>query len=272
MVLGLQGPGRVGRRRSFITKSRPLRRLFVVNGPSGRHHRSPAPRPAGTRRVHTPALEAINARPEAVALPQRRRPVHAARRPPRQSERFAAHWAALRLRPLGRDRRAPPATTIGFVGLVHPLWFPGPRRTRSRSAGACTRTPGATATPPRPASAALAAAPTHLGLDAHHRRHRPGQHPVDRRRRRASGMSYEARAPAPAAPGRRRRSTRAPRRSRLGASRRRSTRCIDARWPVRAEPPVARRVARRGSVTTVERSPSRARRRRVERRRRRSRS
>ena len=73
--------------------------------------------------LHTPALEAINARPEAVTLPQRRRPVHAGgdRSAVRAVRRPLGY---VRLRPLGRFDARAPVTCIGFVGVTHPLWFP----------------------------------------------------------------------------------------------------------------------------------------------------
>jgi RimJ/RimL family protein N-acetyltransferase len=72
--------------------------------------------------VHTPALEAINALPDAVrylndGVPYTREETD------RQSARFSRHWAEYGF---GLWAATVDATgwTIGFVGVAHPLWFP----------------------------------------------------------------------------------------------------------------------------------------------------
>ena len=82
-------------------------------------------------RVHTPALEAINARPEAVRYLNDGVP-YTPRGDRRQSARFAAHWADARLRPLGRHsrdrphhrlrRRRPPAVVPRLAHEVEIGW------------------------------------------------------------------------------------------------------------------------------------------------------
>ena len=114
-------------------------------------HRASGRCTARTAPSATAALEAIRRRPRPSGT-STRRPVHArggrARSrsgSPRTGRRFGfGLWA---VRP--RRRRS-----SAFAGLCHPH---GSRRTRtrSRSAGAWTRRPGATATPPRRGRAAL---------------------------------------------------------------------------------------------------------------------
>jgi RimJ/RimL family protein N-acetyltransferase len=72
--------------------------------------------------LHTPALVAINASPDAVRFLNDSVPYTPAETAA-QSARFAAHWErhgfglwAATVRETG--------TVIGFVGLAHPLWFP----------------------------------------------------------------------------------------------------------------------------------------------------
>jgi RimJ/RimL family protein N-acetyltransferase len=72
--------------------------------------------------LHTPALEAINALPDAVrylndGVPYTREETQ------RQSERFTRHWAEYGF---GLWAATVTATdrTIGFAGVAHPLWFP----------------------------------------------------------------------------------------------------------------------------------------------------
>jgi RimJ/RimL family protein N-acetyltransferase len=71
---------------------------------------------------HTPALEAVNARPEAVRYLNDGRPYSAAESRA-QSERFAAHWARHGFG-LWAVTELATGRTVGFVGLAHPLWFP----------------------------------------------------------------------------------------------------------------------------------------------------
>jgi RimJ/RimL family protein N-acetyltransferase len=72
--------------------------------------------------LHTPALEAINALPEAVRYLNAGVPYTPAETAA-QSGRFAAHWERF-----GFGLWAVTVTangeTVGFVGLSHPLWFP----------------------------------------------------------------------------------------------------------------------------------------------------
>ncbi len=73
--------------------------------------------------AHTPALAAINALPEAVrylndAIPYTREDTE------RQSERFTRHWAEYGFG-LWAATVVATGETIGFVGVAHPLWFPG---------------------------------------------------------------------------------------------------------------------------------------------------
>jgi len=72
--------------------------------------------------LHTPALEAINAVPEAVRYLNAGVPYTPAETSA-QSARFAAHWERF-----GFGLWAVTVTaiveTVGFVGLSHPLWFP----------------------------------------------------------------------------------------------------------------------------------------------------
>jgi RimJ/RimL family protein N-acetyltransferase len=72
--------------------------------------------------LHTPALEALNARPEAVeylndGVPYTRQESAA------QSARFAAHWEQYGFG-LWAATTLETDAVIGFVGLTHPLWFP----------------------------------------------------------------------------------------------------------------------------------------------------
>lgn len=78
---------------------------------------------------HTPALEAINALPEAVRYLNAGVPYTAAETAA-QSARFASHWKrfgfglwAVTLR-IDRAKVPGVGATIGFAGLAHPLWFP----------------------------------------------------------------------------------------------------------------------------------------------------
>ena len=71
---------------------------------------------------HTPALEAINARPEAVRYLNDGVPYTAAETAA-QSARFAAHWSQHGFG-LWAATVLSTETTVGFVGLSHPLWFP----------------------------------------------------------------------------------------------------------------------------------------------------
>jgi RimJ/RimL family protein N-acetyltransferase len=72
--------------------------------------------------LHTPALEAINALPEAVRYLNAGVPYTPAETAA-QSGRFAAHWERFGF---GLWAATVTATgeTVGFVGLSHPLWFP----------------------------------------------------------------------------------------------------------------------------------------------------
>jgi RimJ/RimL family protein N-acetyltransferase len=72
--------------------------------------------------LHTPALEALNAFPEAVRYLNDGVPYTPAESAA-QSARFAAHWEA---HGFGLWAASVTATdeVIGFVGLSHPLWFP----------------------------------------------------------------------------------------------------------------------------------------------------
>jgi RimJ/RimL family protein N-acetyltransferase len=72
--------------------------------------------------VHTPALEALNARPEAVRYLNDGVPYTAAETAA-QSARFAAHWAQHGFGLWGATLRET-GEVIGFAGLSHPLWFP----------------------------------------------------------------------------------------------------------------------------------------------------
>jgi RimJ/RimL family protein N-acetyltransferase len=72
--------------------------------------------------LHTPALEAINARPEAVTYLNDGVPYTPAETAA-QSARFAAHWDAYGFGLWGASTLAR-GEVIGFVGVTHPLWFP----------------------------------------------------------------------------------------------------------------------------------------------------
>jgi len=72
--------------------------------------------------VHTPALEAINALPEAVRYLNDGVP-YTREETARQSERFTHHWAQYGFG-LWAATVAATGRTIGFVGVAHPLWFP----------------------------------------------------------------------------------------------------------------------------------------------------
>jgi RimJ/RimL family protein N-acetyltransferase len=71
--------------------------------------------------VHTPALGAINALPDAVRYLNDGVP-YTREETARQSERFTRHWAQY---DFGLWAATVTATsrTIGFVGVAHPLWF-----------------------------------------------------------------------------------------------------------------------------------------------------
>jgi ribosomal-protein-alanine N-acetyltransferase len=71
---------------------------------------------------HTPALTALNARPEAVAYLNDGVPYTRAESAA-QSARFSAHWDRYGFG-LWAATVLETGTTIGFVGLTHPLWFP----------------------------------------------------------------------------------------------------------------------------------------------------
>ena len=71
---------------------------------------------------HTPALVALNARPEAVRYLNAGVPYTPAETAA-QSARFAAHWDAHGFGLWGASLLAT-SEVIGFVGLSHPLWFP----------------------------------------------------------------------------------------------------------------------------------------------------
>ena len=73
-------------------------------------------------RLHTPALEAINALPEAVRYLNAGVPYTPAETAA-QSERFAAHWERYGFGLWGATLRST-GEVIGFVGVAHPLWFP----------------------------------------------------------------------------------------------------------------------------------------------------
>ena len=88
--------------------------------------------------LHTPALEAINALPEAVRYLNAGVPYTPAETAA-QSGRFAAHWERFGFGLWAATVRAT-GETIGFVGLSHPLWFPAlARRGRGRLAPAPAR-------------------------------------------------------------------------------------------------------------------------------------
>jgi RimJ/RimL family protein N-acetyltransferase len=72
--------------------------------------------------LHTPALEAINARPEAVTYLNDGTPYTPAETA-EQSARFAAHWDAHGFG-LWAATTLDLGEVIGFAGLTHPLWFP----------------------------------------------------------------------------------------------------------------------------------------------------
>jgi RimJ/RimL family protein N-acetyltransferase len=72
--------------------------------------------------VHTPALEAINASPEAVRYLNDGVP-YTAEETAAQSARFAAHWERHGFGLWGATVRQT-GEGIGFVGVAHPLWFP----------------------------------------------------------------------------------------------------------------------------------------------------
>src|SRR3954451_24153135 len=72
--------------------------------------------------LHTTALEAINASPEAVTYLNDGVPYTPAETAA-QSARFAAHWATHGFG-LWAATTLAGDEVIGFVGLSHPLWFP----------------------------------------------------------------------------------------------------------------------------------------------------
>jgi RimJ/RimL family protein N-acetyltransferase len=72
--------------------------------------------------LHTPALEALNAFPEAVTYLNDGVPYTPAETAA-QSTRFAAHWEQYGFG-LWAATVAASDEIIGFVGLSHPLWFP----------------------------------------------------------------------------------------------------------------------------------------------------
>jgi RimJ/RimL family protein N-acetyltransferase len=73
-------------------------------------------------RRHTAALEAINARSEAVLFLNGGIPYTPAETAA-QSERFAAHWSTHGFGLWGASLRST-GEVIGFIGVAHPLWFP----------------------------------------------------------------------------------------------------------------------------------------------------
>ena len=72
--------------------------------------------------VHTAALEAINALPEAVRYLNDGVP-YTREETARQSERFTRHWAEYGFG-LWAATIVATGQTVGFVGVAHPLWFP----------------------------------------------------------------------------------------------------------------------------------------------------
>jgi RimJ/RimL family protein N-acetyltransferase len=71
--------------------------------------------------VHTPALEAINALPDALRYLNDGVP-YTREETARQSERLTRHWAEYGFG-LWAATIAATDRTIGFVGVAHPLWF-----------------------------------------------------------------------------------------------------------------------------------------------------
>jgi len=71
---------------------------------------------------HTPALTALNARPEAVWYLNAGIP-YTSTESAAQSARFAAHWAEHGFGLWGASLLET-GEVIGFAGLAHPLWFP----------------------------------------------------------------------------------------------------------------------------------------------------
>jgi RimJ/RimL family protein N-acetyltransferase len=72
--------------------------------------------------LHTPALEAINALPDAVRYLNAGVPYTPAETAA-QSGRFAAHWERFGFG-LWAVNVTATGETVGFAGLSHPLWFP----------------------------------------------------------------------------------------------------------------------------------------------------
>ena len=149
--------------------------------------------------LHTPALEAINALPGSGPLPQRRRPVYA------RGDRRAVRALRRALGALTASASGPSTVTRHrrddrLRRPVAPALVPGARgRGRGRLAPAPARLGQRIRHRGRPGRACRRARSRPL---AHHRRDRPGQRPVDRRREPARPRP-RADAPAPAAPGRR---------------------------------------------------------------------
>src|SRR3954467_1714074 len=72
--------------------------------------------------VHTQALAAVNAQPDAVVFLNDGRPyTHEETR--RQSERFSAHWERHGFG-LWATEVLDTGAVVGFAGLCHPQWFP----------------------------------------------------------------------------------------------------------------------------------------------------
>ena len=126
MVLGLHGPGRVGRRRFFFAPtSRPTRRLVVVEGGPGRPARFPHPQAAGGARAAGNGAAGTRAAGTRVAG------ARAARRRP---ECVGARGAAARRRCVRRPR--PPRPGTGAQGRSEPAGRPSRDR---RDADLCAR-------------------------------------------------------------------------------------------------------------------------------------
>lgn len=123
MVLGLQGPGRVGRRR-FLHKQYPRAALWAAL------RRSMAfPERIRSDRLelvrwrapeHTAALAAVNADPGAVRFLTAGVPF-TLEQSAAQSERFAVHWDE---HGFGLYAVIAHGAVVGFTGVCHPKWFP----------------------------------------------------------------------------------------------------------------------------------------------------
>ncbi len=149
MVLGLQGPGRVGRRRFLHTNSRPLWRLSSFYDPFRRHDRPPASRSLGRgRSIRRRSRRSTHSRRPSdistTAFRTRARRPNASRSASAAIGRSTASASgpAPSLRTVGRS-----ASSASLIRCGSPI-----SRTRWRSAGACTRTRGATGTRPRRAA------------------------------------------------------------------------------------------------------------------------